>query len=211
MATAETGRGRAGQQHKSIEDMVSFAVSHRTRVQILIVLNQGTYCPAELADIIGVPVNRVSNHLKELAEGGSIEVAETKRRRNFFQNYYRAIEVPEHSQEDLLAMTPLERQMIASLNAQALIAEVMGSLVANKISEDPNHIFVWDRLNLDDQGRREVTAEQERHWERLAQIEEESLLRSARTKEESTPYVVAALGFVRGREVPFVRTSAFGE
>src|SRR5882757_10092757 len=102
VATGPTSRERPGQRGKSIEDVVGYAISHRTRVQILIVLNQGTYCATELSDIIGEPINSVSNHLKELAEGGAIEIAETKKRRNFDQHFYRAIETPLYSEEDLI-------------------------------------------------------------------------------------------------------------
>lgn len=211
MATVETGRERSGQRGKSIEDVVGYAISHRTRVQLLIVLNQGTYSPSELSEIIDVPLNSVSNHLKELADGGAIEIAETKRCRNFIQNFYRAIKIPRHSKEDLVAMTPLERQVTAGLHAQSLLAEVMAALLANKISDDPDHCFLWDRLNVDEQGRREISEEQDRHWERLSEIEEESLLRSGRSDRTTTPYIVAALGFERGREAPFPPTSSFGD
>jgi DNA-binding transcriptional ArsR family regulator len=211
--TATTSsRERPGQRNKSIEDVVGYAISHRTRVQILMVLNQGTYSASELSDIIGVPLNSVSNHLKELAEGGAIEIAETKKRRNFFQHFYRAIIIPVHSKEDLIAMQPLERQVTAGLLVQSLLVEIMAALRAGKISNDPNHCLLWDRLYVDEQGRREITEEQERHWERLAQIEEESLMRSASCGGSTTPYIVSALGFERDREVPpFVRTSPFGE
>jgi hypothetical protein len=78
----------------------------------------------------------------------------------------------------------------------------MAALWAGKFSDDPNHCFVWDRLNVDEQGRRDVTEEQERHWERLDQIEEESLLRSAESGKATIPYIVAVLGFERGRKAP---------
>ena len=202
MATGATRRERPGQRGKSIEDVVGYAISHRTRVQILIVLNQGTYCATELSEIIGEPINSVSNHLKELADGGAIEIAETKKRRNFDQHFYRAIQTPVHSKEDLIAMHPLQRQVTAGLLVQSLLAEVMAALWAGKFSDDPNHCLIWDRHNVDEQGRREITAEQERHWERLAQIEEKSLLRSAETGEATIPYIVSILGFERGRKAP---------
>ncbi|HTR75366.1 MAG TPA: winged helix-turn-helix domain-containing protein [Solirubrobacterales bacterium] len=202
MATGATSRDRPGQRGKRIEDVVSYAIGHRTRVQLLIVLNQGTYCASELSDIIGEPITRVSNHLKELADGGSIEVAETRRRRNFDQHFYRAIEIPEHSKEELIAMHPLERQVTVGLVVQSLLAEIMAALWAGKISDDPDHCVVWDRLNLDEQGHREITEEQERHWERLEQIEKESLIRSARNGTDTTPYIVSILGFERGRKAP---------
>jgi DNA-binding transcriptional ArsR family regulator len=202
MATGTRSRERPGQRGKSIEDVVGYAISHRTRVQILIVLNQGTYCASELSEIIGEPINTVSNHLKELADGGSIEIAETRKRRNFSQHFYRAIETLAHSKEDLIAMHPLERQVTLGLVVQSLLAEIMAALWAGKFSDDPNHCLVWDRLNVDDQGRREITEEQERHWQRLEQIEEESLVRSAQEGGATVPYMVSVLGFERGRKAP---------
>ncbi len=211
MPTETTGRDRPGQRGKSIEDVVGYAVSHRTRVQLLIILNQGTYCASELSEIIGEPINSVSNHLKELADGGAIEIAETKKRRNFLQHFYRAISIPNYSGAELLEMHPLQRQVTVGLAAQSLIAEIMASLWEGKISNDPDHMLAWDRLNLDKQGHREVTKEQERHFERLAQIEEESLLRAAREGESTVPYIVSSLGFERGRKAPVAPGSAFGE
>jgi DNA-binding transcriptional ArsR family regulator len=202
MATGKTSRERAGQRGKSIEDVVGYAISHRTRVQILIVLNQGTYCATELSDIIGEPINAVSNHLKELADGGAIEIAETKKRRNFSQHFYRAIKAPSHSKEELIAMHPLERQVTIGLVVQSLLAEIMAALWAGKFSDDPSHCLAWDRLNVDDQGRREITHEQERHWRHLEQIEEESLMRSAHDGGATVPYIVSVLGFERGRKAP---------
>ncbi len=200
MTTGATSRERPGQRGKSIEDVVGYAISHRTRVQILIVLNQGTYCATELSEIIGEPINSVSNHLKELADGGAIEIAETKKRRNFDQHFYRAIKTPFYTKEDLIEMHPLQRQVTAGLHVQGLLAEIMAALWAGKFSEDPNHCFVWDRLNVDEQGRREVTEEQERHRKSLNQIEEESLRRA--NGGPTTPYIVAVLGFERARKAP---------
>lgn len=200
MATGTTRRERPGQRGKSIEEVVVYAISHRTRVQILIVLNQGTYCATELAEIIGEPINSVSNHLKELVEGGAIEIAETIKRRNFDQHFYRAIKTPLYTEEDLIEMHPLQRQVTAALHAQGLLAEIMATLWAGKFRDDPNHCFIWDRLNVDEQGHREITEEQERHFERLIQIEKESLMRA--NGKPTIPYIVAALGFERARKAP---------
>ena len=70
---------RTGQRKKSIEEVVAYAVGHRIRVHVLIVLNEGTYTPGEIARIIDEPLNNVSNHIRELLDAGSIELAETKR------------------------------------------------------------------------------------------------------------------------------------
>jgi DNA-binding transcriptional ArsR family regulator len=131
---------RAGQRGKSIEEVVAYAVSHRTRVQILIVLNQGTYTAGEIADIIEEPLNKVANHIRELVDAGSIEVADSKRRRNTVQYYYRAVRTPYYSKQDIEAMTWQQRQVTAGLVIQSLVAETMAGLWAGKMHDDPG---VW--------------------------------------------------------------------
>jgi hypothetical protein len=199
---AATITRRAGQRKKSVEEMVAYAIGHRIRVMILITLNEGAYSPAEIAEIIGEPLNKVSNHVTELAEGGSIEIVDTKMRRNTAQHFYRATETPIYSKEDIEAMTVFERQVTAGLVVQSLMAEVLASLGAGKLSSDPGVCLVWDRLNLDQQGREEVAKEQEESWGRVAKIEEESLIRAARSGEATIPYVTASLGFERARRAP---------
>lgn len=182
--------------------MVAYAVSHRIRVQILITLNEGVYSVAEIADIIGTPLSTVSNQVRELAEAGSIEVAYFKKRRNTRQYFYRATETPEYSKEEVEAMTTFERQVTIGLVIQSLVAEIMASLWAEKMNDDPGICLVWDRLNLDEQGREEVALEQEESWKRLTRIEEESLNRVAKSGEETVSYVTSVLGFERARKAP---------
>lgn len=187
---------------QTVVEMVAHAIGHRIRVQILIVLNEGTYSPSEVADIIDEPLNTVSNHMRTLADHGSIEIVDTKMRRNAAQHFYRATQVPEYSKEDVEAMTLFEAQVTAGLVLQTLFAEVMEALWAGKMSVDPEVCLVWDRLNLDEQGRREAAAEQEESWRRLVAIEERSLVRAAESGEETAPLVTALLGFERARKAP---------
>jgi DNA-binding transcriptional ArsR family regulator len=200
--TPTTGKGKSGQRGKSIEELTGFAISHRTRALSLIILRQGNYAASEVADIIGVPLNSVANHLAELADGGIIEVAETRRRGNVLQNIYRAVEIPVRSEEEMRSMRVFDRQMYIGAILQSFMAEMMASFWLGKFSEDPNHCLVWNRLHLDEQGRREVTKEQEAHWHRLQEIEEESVNRSAVSGDDTVPYIVGILGFERGRTAP---------
>ena len=97
----KTTTGKARQRRKRIEEVITYAWNHRTRVHILIVLNEGTYTPAEIAAIIDEPLSNVSNHIRELLESGSIELAKTEKVRNATQHYYRAVETPYFSDEEM--------------------------------------------------------------------------------------------------------------
>lgn len=194
---------RRGQRKKTIEEVVTYAVGHRTRVHILIVLNEGTFTPGQIAEIIGEPLNNVSNHIRELVDAGSIELAKTKQVRNATQHYYRAVEMPFYSDEEIAAMTPQQRHVSAGLVVQSMIAEVMAALWAGKL-DDPRVWLAWNWFNVDEQGRRDILAEQARSWARVQEIEIEATNRRAKSGEVATSLIVTQLGYQRARKGPTI-------
>jgi DNA-binding transcriptional ArsR family regulator len=195
-------KARTGQNRKSIEEVLAYAMGHRIRVYVLSVLNEGTYSPDEIARIIDEPLTRVSHHINELADAGSIEIAKTVKRRNAVQHYYRAVEMPYYSDEEIAAMTPQQRQVTIGLTLQCMTAEVMAAFWAGKLHSDPRVWLSWRWFNVDAQGREEIADEQARSWKRVREIEAESINRCATSGEEDTSIIVAQLGFERERTSP---------
>jgi len=193
---------RSGQQGKSIEEVLAYAVSHRTRVQVLTVLSEGVYSPDEIARIIGEPTGRVSHHIKEMLDAGSIELAKTQRVRNAVQHFYRAIEMPFYSDEDVAAMTPQQRQVTYGLVLQTILSEVMAAFWAGKLVSDPRVWLTSCWFNVDQLGREEIADEQGRSWERMREIEASAISRSAESGEETFSVMVQQLGFLRERKGP---------
>ncbi|HEY1853119.1 MAG TPA: winged helix-turn-helix domain-containing protein [Solirubrobacterales bacterium] len=194
--------GRPGQRGKRIEERVGFAVSHRVRVEVLTLLNEGIYTADAIAALIGESRQNVNYHLKELLDAGSIEIAKIEKKRNTDLHYYRAVEMPSFDRDVLAAMSPAQRQEIAGLIVQCSTAEVMAALAAGKLSDDPRVCLMWRWFNLDDQGREELFEEQERFWERVQDIEAESTNRRARSGEEARSYIVGEWGYERARAAP---------
>jgi hypothetical protein len=155
-----------------------------------------------LADAIGEPLNKIGNHIRELLDAGSIEIADTKRRRNTYQHYYRAVRLSFFSERGVNAMTWQERQISAGLIFQALMAEVMAGLWAGKMFEDPRDWLTWQPVNLDAAGRQELFEEQEESWERLNAIKARAANRVAESGEDTAPYIVSMLGFKRALKAP---------
>ncbi len=204
MATTSAPRA-AGQRKKSIEEVVGYALNHKTRVHVLIVLNEGTFTVKQLADIIGEPLNNVANHVRELLEGGSIEIAKSEMVRNTRQHYYRAVELPHYSDEEVAAMTPEQKQVTSGLAVQSMMAEIMAGLWAGKMRDDPHLWLAWDWRNVDAQGRQEIADEQARSWQRIQEIEAESMNRRAKSGEEAVSVLVSQTGFERARKGPTPR------
>jgi DNA-binding transcriptional ArsR family regulator len=193
---------RAGQRGKSIEEVVAYALGHRIRVQVLAILNEGTYSPDEMARIIDEPLNKVSHHIKELADAGSIELTRVEKVRNADQHFYRAVEMPFYSDEEVAAMPPQQQQISAGLILQYMFAEAMAALWAGKMQNDPRIWLAWRWFNVDEQGRHDIADEQQRSWDRMREIEAEAANRRAETGEKAVSIIVADMGFERARTAP---------
>jgi DNA-binding transcriptional ArsR family regulator len=203
--------GRAGQAGKTIEQLITYTVNHPIRVEILVLLNEGrNYSHREIAEILDEPMNKIGNHLRELVDAGSVEVAEVERTGNFTRHVYRAVETTYHSDEEIAAMTPYERQLDYGLSIQHLVAETMASFQAGKLRDDPRSWVASNWLNLDAQGRQEIADEQERSWERLEEIAAEAINRAADSGEETVSYIVGQVSFERARAAPSPPRSADG-
>jgi DNA-binding transcriptional ArsR family regulator len=200
-AERHRGKPRKEKQRKRIEEVVQYALSHKFRVEILILLNQASYTVAELSALTGISMQNVSNHIHRMLELGSIEIAEMEERRGTNVYWYRAIELPEYSQKEAEALTEFERQTIAGWVVQSGMAETMAALWKGYLA-NPRTILHWSWYTFDTQGRADLEAENVRHLERIREIEGESVNRIVETKEEPTSMIVSLFSFVRARKAP---------
>lgn len=191
---------KTAKRPKQIEEVVQYALGHKIRVHILIVLNDGIHTAARLAEIIEEPLNNVSNHLRKMLEDGSVEIAKEERKGNVVQYWYRAVEIPYYSQEAAEKMTHLQRQMTAGAIFQSGSAEVMAGLYAGKLA-DPRAVVFWHWYSVDQRGRDDLEAENRRYLERLREIEVESTNRRADSGEDAAPMLVNLAVFERAQKV----------
>lgn len=187
-------------QRKKIEEAVQFALSHWIRLEILILLNEAAYTTSEVAELTDIDIKKVSNHLLEMYNDGSVEVAKRKKRHGTTVYWYRAVEVPEYTKEQAEALTELELQMIAGVIVQSGTAELMAALHKGTLAT-PRSILSWDLYDLDEQARQDVEADTTEFLERLKKRQCESVNRVAESKEETTPMIVNLAAFRRAREI----------
>jgi DNA-binding transcriptional ArsR family regulator len=194
-------------RHKRIEEVVQYALGHKIRVEILILLNQGAFTSNQLAELLGEPVNNVQNHLRRMLDDGAIEIAEEKRVTNVVTYWYKAVEIPVYSQEAAEAMTPVQQQMTVGAILQSGVAEELAGLYEGKL-RDPRSCLYWDWFHVDQQGREDMEAENIRYLERVREIEVESANRRAESNEESTSMLLKLSVFERARRAPEKRSSS---
>lgn len=184
---------------RSVEDAVSYAVAHAIRVDILCYLNETPRSPTELRKLMGLPLSKIEHHIKELLASSSIELATVKRVRNTEEHFYRAVEIPWFTAEEMSAMPFEARQEIYGLILQSSMAEALAAFRAGKVSNDPDACVVWSWFNLDAQGRQEMAEEDLRTLNRRQEIEAESANRRAVTGEEAVSIIVSLLVHERCR------------
>ncbi len=156
----------------------------------------------QLAALIGEEPAKIKHHLKELLDEGSIELAYSKRVGNMMQHYYRAVEMPFYTDEEVAAMPSEAKQAICGVILQTVMAEALAALWAGKMSGDPRVWLSWRWFHLDAQGREDIADEQARHWARVRECEAESTNRCAKSGEPTKSIIVASLGHVRCRRAP---------
>ncbi len=193
---------RLGQGKRGVEDAVGYALKHQHRVELLCLLNEGVRNRYELAALIGEEPNKIKHHLKEMLDEGSIEQAYSKRIGNMIQHYYKAVEIPLYTDEEIEALRPEERQAFAGVILQAVMAESLAALRAGKMADDRRVWLSWRWFHVDSQGREDIADEQARHWERVRECEAESTNRCAKSGEPTKSIIVTSLGHFRCRRAP---------
>lgn len=193
---------RLGQGKRGVEEAVGYALKHQHRVELLCLLNEGERNRYELAALIGEEPNKIKHHLKELLDEGSIELAYSKRIGNMIQHYYRAVEIPLYTDEEIEALLPEERQAFAGVILQAVMAESLAALWAGKMADDRRVWLSWRWFHVDAQGREDIADEQARHWERVRECEAESTNRCAKSGEPTKSIIVTSFGHFRCRRAP---------
>jgi DNA-binding transcriptional ArsR family regulator len=197
----ERGRG--------FQEAVSYAVGHRIRVEILVVLHERSASAKELAEIVRQPLSTVTHHINELLKAGSIGVERTEKVRNVDQRFY-VIEPIYFDDEDMKRMPKEELQNQIRFLLQAVLAEALTSFWTGKLIEDPRLFICWGWFNVDEEGRAAIAEEQARSWRRFYEIEEEAAARCAKSGEEPFSVTAAALGFERARTAPRPPGSRYG-
>jgi DNA-binding transcriptional ArsR family regulator len=197
MTTTLDGKREFGRE---IPDVVSYAVGHRVRVELLAALNDLESASAiELARIVRQPLSTVTHHVSQLLAAGSIRVQRTEKVRSVEQRFYSAIGPLYVTDDEMAEMGAEEREELAGLTVQQLFAEVLSAFWAGHLTSDPEVVVSWSWFNVDAKGRADIAEEQLRSWRRFQEIERESQARCEESGDEPFSVMASALSYKRSR------------
>ncbi len=166
--------------HKlSLEMRLVKALTHPTRVEILDLLNTGTWSPNELAKALGLGLNHTSYHVKVLKDLEMIELVCTKPKGSALEHFYRAIErafLP----SNVASHTPkVAQRIIGNAILENIEADVSASLSSGRFYERNDWHVGWIPVGLDDQGCREAEKLADKFAEDFLQLTAEAAKRIA--------------------------------
>lgn len=196
---SKVGRKPIKKRTRLPEDALTHSVNHWIRVEALAIFHEGEFTTGEIAKKIGEDVKVVTGHVQDLYDSGSIEFAGYKLVGGTLRRAYRALVLPVVGAEAYCAMSLSDRHDLNGAVVQGLHAESVCSFRNGKMDADEDLCFVWQPLNLDAQGKRELVAHLTAAWEEAKEIEVRAVNRMAESGEKGTSSIAAFLGFERGR------------
>jgi DNA-binding transcriptional ArsR family regulator len=154
------------------------AISHPLRHRLLSMLDGRTASPNELARELGMPLGRVSYHIRLLADLGAIELVDTQPRRGALEHFYRAVTSAWFGEGDWARLPRTARRGILGHNLQQIFDWVTAAAESGGF-EHPASEVLRTTLALDEQGREEVSRVAREALERARAINAEAAERRA--------------------------------
>jgi DNA-binding transcriptional ArsR family regulator len=149
-------------------------LSHALRGQCWYALAERTMSPKELAGELGAPLSDVSYHVRVLRELNAIELVRTEPVRGAVAHYYRSVERPQISNQEIETMAQEDIINDATRIAQMSFADLGRSLDTGKLAERPEHAALRYPMDLDEEGWAKVAALFEGLMEDLYEAQAES-------------------------------------
>lgn len=180
-------------KHRVDQDLVS-ALSHPLRVHIIDALVEATASPSDLAREVGLSVNYVAYHVKELEKLGYVELVKTEPRRGTVEHYYRA---KRHFMLDDSEWEQLPKPVKTRFSAgifSSIIDDVKEALAADTLGSRNAHTS-RTRLRVDERGWEELMRTLEETLHRVLALQAESDERLEASGEEPIPLAVSIVSF----------------
>jgi DNA-binding transcriptional ArsR family regulator len=145
--------------HADITDTETVkALSHPLRVQILRMLEEKDGSPVEIATALGLPVNRVSYHMRQLARFELIKLVKTTPRRGAVEHHYRLEARPRISDRAWSQVPEIVKQAMTGAAVEQILQHVHASAARGGFDRADAHLSRAD-VTLDERGWSEISKE----------------------------------------------------
>jgi hypothetical protein len=170
---------QAARRELDEQQVMAKAMSHSTRVQILMAMNtpRRRLSPKMFSDETGLPITHCSYHFRELEDTGCIALVDTKKRRGAIEKIYEPLKTALQWTDDWKLLGPAIRQrFVASVMRGAV--EALGEAIDDGSFEarDDSHLS-WSTIKMDMEGWQELAKALDRALADLLDAEKKALQR----------------------------------
>jgi DNA-binding transcriptional ArsR family regulator len=147
------------------------ALAHPIRMKILSILDRGTATPKELAELLGLPLENVSYHVRTLKDFGFIKLERTRQVRGAVEHHYSLAGRPQIGAGLWSELPAVIKEALVGANLQALSERVNQAAVQGGF-DGPNCVMNFHSLVLDEQGyedAHQVFVEAQEQLEKISQ------------------------------------------
>jgi predicted ArsR family transcriptional regulator len=201
MAAAPTNiRHPVAKPKKSKTDVDQFdwrlvkALSHPTRAHALMVCTHRPASPKEIAAELGVNINHVYYHVKELVKLECVELVETKKRRAVDEHFYKATVRHYFSPEDWKKVPRHKRMSLRVELMKTVSGDASTAARGETLDSGGNHMSRV-ALQVDSQGWREISERLDEALEDVMQIKSSAAVRLGQSDERGIETRVSLLHF----------------
>jgi DNA-binding transcriptional ArsR family regulator len=147
---------QSAQDSGELDEALLRAISHPLRHRLLGMLDGRVASPNQLARELGLPLGRVSYHIRLLSDLGAIELVRTEPRRGALEHFYRAVTTVWFSEGDWAKLPRSARRGILGQNLQQIFTDVT-TAADNGGFDNPSSLVLRAPLRLDEAGMEEVS------------------------------------------------------
>src|SRR3954452_24762224 len=144
------------QDSGELDEALLRAISHPLRHRLLGMLDGRTASPNMLARELGLPLGRVSYHIRLLADLGAIELVRTEPRRGALEHFYRAVTTVWFSEADWQKLPRSARRGLPGQNLQHIFSSVTAAADGGGF-DNPSAVVLRAPLELDEEGLDELS------------------------------------------------------
>jgi DNA-binding transcriptional ArsR family regulator len=179
-------RTEGPQDAAELDEGLLKAISHPLRHRLLGMLDGRVASPNELARELGLPLGRVSYHIRLLHDLGAIELVSTEPRRGALEHYYRAVMRPFFGERDWKKLPKNARNSISDAVLQLVWDDASSAIKDGLFDERDDRHLSRSVLALDEQGWEDLHELLAETLDRAMQIQADSASRASKEEDGDT-------------------------
>lgn len=180
---------------EAVDGSLVRALGHPLRARALASFNERTCSPKEVAGELGVPVSKLSYHVKVLRECGCIELVSTMPRRGATEHFYRGTTKSFFNDSHWEQLSKYAKNGISITGLKMIVDKAGAAVEAGTFDSRGTRHLSCTPLVVDEAGWDEMAEILDEALGRVIEVQAKSALRLAESEQDGIRATVSLLSF----------------